>query len=273
MNTKRLIFCTNSSLYSSLILDAILSSKPYQNSQIQIVGVFLSERVRTKDGDFFSDIRRIITTSGFSYAIYLALGTLFFDLCRFSGFRPTVQKICNEQNIELFKSKDVNSSIAQTWLKQKNPDVLLSGFFNQKLSEEVLSIPSIAAVNLHPALLPKYKGVDPVFFYFLNEESKLGVTLHAMDATYDTGAILSSSMMNISKRKSIFWHNLELFKLGANLFLDWVTVAKKQEIHKSDSKIKSLESEHYDSWPNSSMVKAVKTPLFKISDFFDQAKY
>ena len=222
MKTKRLIFCTNSSLYSSYILEGILSSEAFRRGDIELVGVFLSKRIRTKTGGFVDDIMRVIKASGIKYALYLAAYSLFFELCRFSNFRPTASALCQKHGIDLYKSKDINAEASLSWLKSKMPDVLLSGFFNQKLSEETLSIPDLAAVNLHPALLPLYKGVDPVFFYFLNSEPTLGVSLHQMDITYDTGEILRSSEMGIQQSRSVSWHNLELFKLGTTLFLEWL---------------------------------------------------
>lgn len=270
MKKKRLIFCTNSSLYSTLVLEAILSSSIYKNGDIQVVGVFLSTKIRTQKGSFFGDVTRIIKISGVRYALYLALYSLFFELCRFKNFRPTVSQLCQQHQIEIYKSKDINTSGSQTWLKNKIPDVILSSFFNQKFSKDSLAIPSIAAVNLHPALLPKYKGVDPVFYYLLNEENTLGVTLHLMDETYDTGAILKSSTMEKQETKSISWHNLELFKLGAGLFIEWL---KEENGVSKEVKNKSLENEQYDSWPSSKEVCRLKTPLFKISDFLEQARY
>lgn len=237
---------------------------------IEVVGIYLSDRIRTKTGSFPGDVYRIIQTSGPCYAFYLALGTLVFQLFRRPGARPTIKTIAKSRNIQIFSDKDINSPASLNWLKKLAPDILLSGFFNQKLEAEALSIASRASLNLHPALLPKYKGVDPVFYYFLNNEQALGVTMHQMDSTYDTGRILASHRLAIDSKRSVFWHNIELFKLGVDLFIQWL---EEHEEEKTDSLEPpgSLETEYYDSWPTHQQVKQLRTPLFTWKDFIDQA--
>jgi len=241
------------------------------SNSIEIVGIYLSDRIRTKSGDFIGDVFRIINASGLRYAIYLALGTLIFGLFRKQGIRPTIQSIAQTENIEVFSDKDINSPQSLKWLKNLNPEILFSGFFNQKLGAEALSIPSLACLNLHPALLPKYKGVDPAFYYFLNNEKTLGVTLHRMDTTYDTGEILNSLELDITEGRSVFWHNIELFKAGIDLLIEWVEQPINLLNSKSGSIDSSKEQEFYDSWPTPGQVSQLKAPLFSWRDFQDQA--
>lgn len=271
----QVVFCTNASLYSSILLEKMLAS-----DAIDIIGIYLSNRVRTKTGRFMGDIFRIIKTSGLRYAVYLAMGTVVFELLRKNGSRPSVQSLAKRNNIDIFSSKDINSHASVNWLKDLAPGVLLSGFFNQKLGAEALSIASQASLNLHPALLPKYKGVDPVFYYFLNRENTVGITLHRMDTTYDTGEILVSQKLDIQDGRSVLWHNIELFKLGAALFIQWLEKLEDACVQSSvessvensaESSVIGSESEYYDSWPTPRQVKQLKHPLFSWKDFRDQA--
>lgn len=270
MTKKRVIFCTNSSIYSSLILEKLLTSQA-----IEVVGVYLSDRVRTKSGSFIADIFRIIKTSGITYASYLAMGTLVFDLFRWPGTRQTIKGMVKNQNIATFSNKDINAAESLSWLQGLQPDILFSGFFNQKLGSAALSIPKIAPVNLHPALLPKYKGVDPVFYYFLNKEPTLGISLHHMDIHYDTGEILNSMELEADQQRSVLWHNIELFKLGAELFIRWAEHLNNAESEKQKRETYSSqeqESEFYDSWPSPEQVKASDRSLFTWKDFLDQTR-
>jgi len=274
VKTKRLVFCTNPSLYSTLILDAILQSELYQRGEIQIEAVYISTKIRTRNGSFLADVKQMIGTSGIKHSLYLAAYSLFFELLRLKSFHPTVTQLCKKHQIDIFRSKDINAESSQAWLATKKPDFILSGFFNQKIAEKTLSLTSIAAVNIHPALLPMYKGVDPVFYYFLNNEPNLGVSLHLMDQTYDTGRVLMSSTMAISQERSVSWHNLELFKIGVQMFLQWVE--KNPQFDDKGLHAASLnttdESDHYDTWPTKMAVARLKTALFRFSDFWEQAK-
>ena len=266
MPKKRIVFCTNSSLCSSIILEQLLAS-----DSVDITGIYLSDRIRTKSGSFFGDLYRIINTSGFRYSLYLALGTLFFENIfaplNKSTSRPTLKYLAKKHNIDVFSSKDINAARSLDWLKKKAPDILFSGFFNQKLEAVALSIPKLGCANLHPALLPKYKGVDPVFYYLLNKEAILGATLHRMDTQYDTGEILGQIEMPAESNRTVFWHNTELFKRGTELFTQWASQATEPQ-----SIEPGKEGEFYDSWPTPAQIKILKNRLFNWRDLIDHAK-
>lgn len=268
MTTKRLVFCTNDSLFSSLILEQLLACE-----QIDIAGIYFSSRVRTKSGSLLGDIARIIKTSGLNYACYLALGTLFFEHWPLKHGRPTAKKLAQKNDIPCFTHKDINAPASINWLNSLNVDVLFSGFFNQKLGKQALQVPSIDCVNLHPAPLPRYKGVDPVFYCFLNQEKTLTISLHRMDQHYDTGNVLDTASIRIEPNRSIFWHNVELFKLGAELLINWATQSSKRltESKLAPAESSACEREFYDSWPTPKQAKRLKGKLFSLKDFCDQA--
>lgn len=264
MSRKSVLFCTNPSLCSSIILNQLL-----QADNIEVVGVFLSTRTRTRKGNFLQDIASIISKSGFSYLIYLAFATVVFELVQIfrpGTFLPTTAKLASKNNIPVFKGKDINDPRAIDWLHARKPDYLLSGFFNLKLGDEALSVARLGSVNLHPSLLPEYKGVDPVFYYFLNKESTLGVTLHRMDKDYDTGEILAQNEIPRDLGRSVFWHNAELFRKGAKLFINWAEQPGKN-LNLANTPV----SENYDSWPDPEQVSQLKSQLYSWHDLVDQA--
>lgn len=87
----------------------------------------------------------------------------------------------------------ITSRMAQlpSLLSGLEPDLILVTGFPRLLPPEVLALPRLGCVNAHPALLPAYRGPDPIFWQFYNGEPELGLTLHRMDGTFDTGAILA----------------------------------------------------------------------------------
>jgi methionyl-tRNA formyltransferase len=72
------------------------------------------------------------------------------------------------------------------------PDLILSFTFPYRLPPEILAIPRIAAVNLHPTPLPRYRGPNPMRMIY-DGAPMLGATLHYLDNDFDTGAILSQA--------------------------------------------------------------------------------
>lgn len=70
------------------------------------------------------------------------------------------------------------------------PDVLLVACHPRRLSGAVLERPPGGCFNLHPSLLPAYRGPDPLFWQLRAGERYGGVTLHRMTASFDAGPIV-----------------------------------------------------------------------------------
>jgi methionyl-tRNA formyltransferase len=71
------------------------------------------------------------------------------------------------------------------------PDVLLVFGFNWRLPPDVLAVPRLGALNVHPAALPKYRGPSPVLWAIRNGDPYMGITAHRMTERIDAGPILA----------------------------------------------------------------------------------
>ena len=71
-------------------------------------------------------------------------------------------------------------------------DLVVVASYGKILTKEMLKIPKYGALNVHPSLLPKYRGAAPVPAAILNGEEETGVTIILMDAQADHGPILAS---------------------------------------------------------------------------------
>ena len=89
--------------------------------------------------------------------------------------------------IEYESLKDEN--FLQT-LRDLELDIAVVCSFNYKIPKVMLDIPKDGFVNVHPSLLPKYRGGNPYSAVIMNNENESGVTLHVMDEGFDTGDIL-----------------------------------------------------------------------------------
>jgi methionyl-tRNA formyltransferase len=69
------------------------------------------------------------------------------------------------------------------------PDLILSATFPYRLPPELLRIPRLGAINLHPTPLPAYRGPNPARVFY--DGATIGATAHRMDEDFDTGPILS----------------------------------------------------------------------------------
>ena len=76
-------------------------------------------------------------------------------------------------------------------MRALEPDLLCVASFPCLLRSEVFSAAPLGCINLHPSLLPAYRGPSPWFWVYHNAEPSTGVTVHWVDAGEDSGAILA----------------------------------------------------------------------------------
>ncbi len=82
------------------------------------------------------------------------------------------------------------------------PDLVLSVFYRSMLPPRVLESARIAALNLHPSLLPGYRGRAPINWVLVNGESETGVSLHHMVRAPDAGDIVAQRRIEIAPRET-----------------------------------------------------------------------
>jgi methionyl-tRNA formyltransferase len=92
-------------------------------------------------------------------------------------------------------------------LSRYEPDVFICVGFPWKIPANALEVPKLAAINGHPALLPRYRGPSPVSWAIRNGEREIGYTWHRMDADLDTGPILAQGSVALEDAHS--WEELE----------------------------------------------------------------
>lgn len=83
-------------------------------------------------------------------------------------------------------------------LRALNPDFFIVMGYPHIISNQLLSIPRLGTIGVHPSLLPKYRGASPIQSVLLAGEKETGVTLYQMDAKMDHGPILAESALHIA---------------------------------------------------------------------------
>jgi len=77
-------------------------------------------------------------------------------------------------------------------MRAASPDLLVSWFFTAKLPMSIVRAAKGGGIGVHPSLLPRHRGPDPYFAAIDQGDRVTGVTVHRIEAEYDTGAILAS---------------------------------------------------------------------------------
>lgn len=82
-------------------------------------------------------------------------------------------------------------------LRSTRYDAILSWFWPRRIPLELLEAAPRGAFGVHPSLLPRWRGPDPYFHAILAGDRTTGVTLHRLDAGYDTGAIVAQLPLEV----------------------------------------------------------------------------
>ena len=126
-------------------------------------------------------------------------------------FRSVAER-ARSAGVPVLEPASVNSPEVVDELARLAPDMILSFYFREILSRDILALPSHGALNLHGSLLPRYRGRCPVNWVLVHGETETGVTLHHMELRPDTGDIVAQRAVPIADEDTALTLNR---KLGA----------------------------------------------------------
>ncbi|WP_299120271.1 methionyl-tRNA formyltransferase [uncultured Winogradskyella sp.] len=120
--------------------------------------------------------------------------------------------ICEKYFIDFYRIKDINSKTSETTIKALNPDLIVVCHFEKILKKNIIEIPHMGCINLHPSLLPNYRGLSPQHWPIINGEDETGITVHFINEGIDTGDIIVQQKMKIEP--NIYVSDLQIKMLG-----------------------------------------------------------
>lgn len=104
---------------------------------------------------------------------------------------------CRGKNIPYNFIWKKNSKEITGWIESLNPDLIVVFSMSQLLKDDILKIPRLGVINLHPSFLPNYRGANPDFWQYYDMEMNPGVTVHYVNVGEDTGDIIYQDRVNI----------------------------------------------------------------------------
>ncbi len=132
-----------------------------------------------------------------------------------------VKEYAIEKNIKVYQPEKLreNKEIVDT-LKDINPDIICVVAYGKIIPKEILEIPKYGCVNVHPSLLPQYRGSAPIQWAILNGDKETGVTTMYLDEGMDSGDIILQTKTLIDKDETSgeLWDRLS--KIGAELLVE-----------------------------------------------------
>ncbi len=133
-------------------------------------------------------------------------------------FSP-VKKTAIAKKIKILQPEKLKDKDFLSQLALDAPDLMIIAAYGKIIPKEVLDIPKMGAVNVHPSLLPKYRGASPVSAAILNGDLQTGVTLIIMDEKMDHGPILAQERWPITQEDTNETLHQKLAELSASMLI------------------------------------------------------
>ena len=131
-----------------------------------------------------------------------------------------VKKAALAYDLPLMQPESLRQEEVIAEIRELQPQVIVVAAYGQILRPQVLSIPPSGVINVHPSLLPKYRGASPIAGALLAGEEKTGVTIMLMDEGMDTGPILAQISIKIRPEDTTGSLVERLARTGADLLLE-----------------------------------------------------
>lgn len=163
----------------------------------------------------------------------------------------SVVMACQRHNIPCRAIVDVNDRSFLEQLSKLQPDVIVSLSCPQLFGKVSRDLPPLGCLNVHSALLPKYRGWLPTFWVLANGEKETGVTVQYMGPKIDEGDIILQQAVPIAKEDTLDSLIQRCKIIGADLLLDALDLIEHGRV---EPRPINIEEGSYYSFPTSEAV-------------------
>jgi len=217
---KIVIFTSKNHFYANEVLKFLIRNFP---DQIKLI---IESEALIPGRSKFAGLIKYEKISGFNYVFSQVLKQYIFQ------FLSLISHGLRKDNF-YFSYKKIYKNKIESWEKlaqvgrlipvveKEEPDLIISIYSKYILKKEMLHLAKLA-VNLHPSLLPDYRGISPVFWALGNQEKKTGVTLHQMSEQIDAGRIISQQEIMIAEKETEHSLYLKCSQAGSRLLKEFI---------------------------------------------------
>ena len=207
----RVAIVSNGNAFSTVMLRPL-----FDEPGISVVGAVLV-RQPPGEGGRLGRLIRLARRTGWRYAWH-KLGSLTVPALVGVIDRTPVflDQLCERRGVAHRTLDTVNGRDGVATLREWDPDVLVSVSSPERFDPEVLGVASVASINLHWALLPRYAGIAPYFWVLRHGERETGLTIHLMVPELDAGDVLRRRILGIGPTDTSLGLQMRLTSAGAD---------------------------------------------------------
>jgi methionyl-tRNA formyltransferase len=130
-----------------------------------------------------------------------------------------VKKFASGAGVRVIQPESFRDAREVELLAELKPDIIIVAAYGQILPEAVLQIPQYKCINIHPSLLPAYRGPSPVAAAILNGDAQTGVSIMLIERKVDSGPIIAQAPVSIQDGDTTGSLTCRMAKTGAELLL------------------------------------------------------
>ena len=134
-----------------------------------------------------------------------------------------VKKFAVEKGLTIFQPEKISKNDEfKDAIRALEPDLVIVVSYGVILPKSFLKIPKLGCINVHPSLLPKYRGSAPIQWAILNGDEETGVSIMYLDEGMDSGDVIKQQKVTIGEYETTgeLWNRLSV--IGADLLLECV---------------------------------------------------
>lgn len=267
----RIVVLSYESLYSSMMLAHLVGARPGQ-----VVGLVQSGCIVQGKGTIGS-LRHVLSRAGPEFFVRKALetvqykaGVILWGLLGRSRQVANMVDLARSQGIPVIESRDVNELETLRWIRARQPDLIISLYLNQWIGAELLSLAPCGCINIHPALLPRNRGLFPYFWVLANGEQESGVSVHFVDRSFDTGDIIAQQAIAVTPEDTVQSLSYRSAQIGGPLLAEAVDAIASGELTRI---AQDPARASYHSWPTSEAYRRFKRAGRKFGSMGELLRY
>jgi methionyl-tRNA formyltransferase len=210
-----ILLTQNDPFYLGKNIDYLLEKLPGHS---QVVGcVVFDASPFGKRESFLDKAKKTFDIFG---AVFFTRYAMQFVLSKLSS-KWQVKRVLQRHDVPLIEIQgSINSNESLAKIASYKPDLIVSIAGNQVFKRPLIDLAPKGCINLHTALLPKYRGLMPSFWVLKNGEKETGVSVFLVDEDIDSGPILVQNRVEIGDRSQE-----ELIKHTKKLGMDAIVEA------------------------------------------------
>lgn len=163
---------------------------------------------------FFASVLKLLREASFWFCAHTCL-----QMVRYKLAGNTLEKAAARRGVRIHKSWNVNADPTLGLIRDFAPDLLVSTFTMHIHGKTIIDLPKVASVQVHPAILPDYRGLEVFFWAMANGETESGVSVFFLDTKIDAGRVIAQERFAITPEDTVESVYRKLTAISGDLLL------------------------------------------------------